>query len=92
MSIRLSTYGRSFATRERAQDILARIDSDDITEIDLSGVRAASPSFLDEFFGGLVEQTSSASLVNVNETLQPLVERVLARRNLERTFRLLAPA
>ena len=89
---RSSTYGRSFATRERAQDILADIHPEDIEEIDLVDVQAASPSFLDEFFGGLAETTSSASLVNVSDTLQPLIERVLSRRKLARAFRLLTPA
>lgn len=91
MRVSLAQHGRSFATRARARELLTA-RSETITEVDLGDLRAISPSFLDEFFGGLAEQASDVVLLNVSEEVYPRVERVISRRNLKGTLRLLAPA
>ncbi|MDP2328294.1 MAG: hypothetical protein Q8M79_09425 [Dehalococcoidia bacterium] len=63
----------------------------DTIEINFEGVKAASPSFLDAFMGGLGEIVEEATLTSVqDESLMDLLERVIERRGFQQRFRILA--
>lgn len=61
MAIRLRDYGTSFATRERATDIVAQLSDLKTVEIDFQGV-LCSPSFLAEFMVQLASSKESVVL------------------------------
>lgn len=88
--LRLSAHGVTFATRERASAIVDSIAPTTELEVNFEGVKAASPSFLDELFGGLSEKTERIQICGVAPELIALVERVIERRELTNRFRLLA--
>jgi len=67
MEIRLSKYDRSFATRERAQEILASLGTvSGPVLVDIHGVMT-SPSFLAELFVGLANKTQSITVAGADE-------------------------
>lgn len=90
--LRLAKHGVTFATRERASAIVDDIAPTKELEVNFEGVKAASPSFLDELFGGLSEKAESIRIGCVAPELVALVERVIERRELTSRFRLLATA
>ena len=95
MHLSLGNDGISFATRPRAQAIVRRLGPDQGTGrfvLDLEGVQAASPSFLDEFFGLLSEKYATVDISGTSPYLAPLIGRVIARRGLGSRFRLTAEA
>ena len=95
MHLNLGDEGATFATRPRAQAIVARLEQptgERSLALNLDGVMAASPGFLDEFFGLLAEKYDTVDLSGGRTDLYPLIGRVIARRGLESRFRLTAEA
>ena len=95
MQVRLGDEGSSFATRPRAQSIVQGLgpsSSVDALALDLTGVEAASPSFLDELFGRLSEKYGAVNVSGAKPDLHPLIDRVIARRGLESRFKVTAEA
>ena len=88
----LSNYGVTFATRQRARDVLRDLKRMETAEIDFRGVRAASPSFIDELLGGIAERSDKAILANVPEDVEPLVQKIVERRRLKTRFRIATTA
>lgn len=67
MEIRLSKFDRSFATRERAREILGSLGAiSGPVLVDLHGVMT-SPSFLAELLVGLAERTGRITIVGADE-------------------------
>lgn len=68
MRIHLRSHGRSFATRERAYDLIKTVGKPDKLEceLDIEGVMA-SPSFLAELLGLLVEREATVVVVGADE-------------------------
>ncbi len=91
-TLKLSNHGRTFATRQRAQDVVAKLQSGDRITIDFAGVKAASPSFVDELFGLVSETFSQAEIAGASDDIGDLIERVISRRKLGRRFKLTATA
>ncbi len=93
--MRLANEGVAFATRPRARSIVKRLagegDADRI-ELDLNGVEAASPGFLDELFARLAENYTTVTISGAQPALHPLIDRVIARRGLESRFKVTAEA
>lgn len=95
MHLKLGDEGMAFATRPRARAIVSSLSprsSVDALAVDFTDVQAASPSFLDELFGWLAQQYASVTISGASADLQPLVDRVIARRGLESRFRVTAEA
>ena len=90
VTLRLADHGVTFATRERAPDILGHLGHVALKVIDFDRVQAVSPSFLDEFFNGLSEHHERLMLMNVGEAIEPMIERVLKRKRLKSRFRTVA--
>lgn len=95
MHVRLADKGSTFATRPRARSIVrplpARHGAEPIV-LDLAGVQAASPSFLDELFGQLAHKYATVIISGSRPELVPLIDRVILRRSLESRFRVTAEA
>lgn len=95
MHLKLADEGMAFATRPRAQSIVQRLALErggDPFVLDLGGVEAASPSFLDELFGQLSVRYRTVTISGASQYLLPLVDRVIARRGLASRFRVTAEA
>jgi len=81
---------RNLTTRAQGRALLARalarLDSGRAIEVDLSGLAALTPSFADEFFGGLLEGLGegrfkdSVRIRGASETCRVLIRAVLADR------------
>lgn len=84
---RLAERGATFATRERAEALASGIPEGDVT-IDFSGVKAASPSFLDGLIGVLSERTASTALTGLTVEMEQLAGLIVARRGVGGRFRL----
>lgn len=95
MHVRLADAGAAFATRPRARSIVrplpARRGAGPVV-LDLAGVQAASPSFLDELFGQLSKKYPKVTISGARPELHPLIDRVIARRSLGTRFRMTAEA
>ena len=95
MHLKLADEGVTFATRPRAQSIVQRLGLQRGVEpfvLDLGGVEAASPSFLDEFFGQLSQKYRTVTISGMRADLLPLIDRVIARRGLQSRFKVAAKA
>lgn len=95
MHVRLADEGAAFATRPRARSIVQALPARRALgpfALDLTGVEAASPSFLDELFGRLAEKYGTVTISGSRPELLPLIDRVIARRGLEARFRVTAEA
>ncbi len=90
--LKLSERGKTFATRERAAAMVDDIGAGRRAEVDFSGVRAASPSFIDALLSGLADQFERIDVVCLPEALEPLVDRVVSRRKLEKRVKVVAVA
>ena len=75
--------------RSRARAVVWRVDA---LMLDLTGIEAASPSFLDELFGRLSEKYGAVNISGARSDLHPLIDRVIARRGLESRFKVTAEA
>ena len=95
MRVKLADKAPAFATRPRARSIVQPLPPRRGVEpfvLDLSGVQAASPSFLDELFGQLADKYGTVTISGARPELHPLIDRVIARRGLESRFRVTAEA
>lgn len=95
MHLKLAQEGVVFATRPRAQSIVEQLRPEsavDLFVVDLHGVEAASPAFLDELLGQLSERYRKVDISGASPYLVPLLDRVIARRGLESRFRVTAEA
>ena len=95
MHLSLAKEGLAFATRPRARSIVQSLPPRRGAEpfaLDLAGVQAASPSFLDELFGRLSEKYGAVNVSGAKPDLHPLIDRVIARRGLESRFKVTAEA
>ena len=90
--IKLSAYGVTFATRQRAASLVANMPAGDEIELDFSGVKTASPSFIDGLVGGLSERAARVEITGLAPELEGLVVSVVERRGLSSRFRFLAAA
>ena len=91
----LKNISRSFATRAKGQEVtqcvgaIMEASHPKILLVDWNGVRAASPSFVDEFIGGLqsIAQTetckSQISFTGVAPSIATLLDLVLGRRSFQ---------
>ena len=91
-TLRLSDFGATFATRQRVDEIGAALQAGDRITIDFAGVKVASPSFVDELLGLVSEAFSQADIAGASDDIGALIERVIARRDLQQRFRLTAAA
>lgn len=91
-ALKLSSFGPTFATRQRAEEIARGLQPGDRITIDFGGVKAASPSFVDELFGLTSEVFSYADIVGTPDEIGELLERVIRRRDLGHRFKLTAMA
>ena len=84
MTIVLSRYGRSFATRSRARELVSQV-------AEPSGARAvvscegvfASPSFLAEFLSLLCERFGQVEFRGADESLAHVIRRLIVQLQLE---------
>ena len=95
MQIRLADGGRAFATRERARAIVEPLAVGHPPQpllLDLDGVQAASPSFVDELMGQLAARYETVDVTGAIPGISELIERVTARRKLQSRIRLIVEA
>lgn len=90
--VKLSTYGVTFATRQRAATLVAEMPASGDLTLDFGGVKVASPSFVDGLIGGLSERADGVEIRGLAPELENLVIRVIERRGLSSRFRFLAAA
>ncbi len=79
MLTRLRDYGNSFATRERATDIVANLDPTKAVEIDFQGV-LCSPSFLAELMVQLA-RTKKSVVLCPDQAMAPKMEMLAKQLN-----------
>lgn len=91
-AVKLSAYGVTFATRQRAAALVARVPSAREFVLDFHGVKTASPSFVDGLIGGLSEKAARVEITGLAPELESLVVRIVERRGLSSRFRFLAAA
>lgn len=84
MTIVLSRYGRSFATRSRARELVNQVAESSGVRIIVSceGV-FASPSFLAEFLSLLCERFGQVELRGADESLAHVIKRLITQLQLE---------
>lgn len=91
MDIALSLYGRTFATRERAREVLNIADplpwAADAPCLDLSGVMA-SPSFMAELLNQLAVRHLSIVVIGGSDYLQDLTNSLVERLGLSGRVRI----
>ena len=90
--VKLSAYGVTFATRQRAASLVAAMPAADAIELDFSGVKTASGSFIDGLIGELSTLAARVEITGVAPELEELVVSVVERRGLSSRFRFLAAA
>ena len=90
--VKLSAYGVTFATRQRAASLVANMPADDEIELDFSGVKTVSGSFVDGLIGELSTRAILVEITGVAPELEELVVGVVERRDLSSRFRFLAAA
>ncbi len=92
MRYRLADHGLVFSTRDRGARILADLRKQtgdgcalSSVEIDFTGIRSLSYSFVDECIGELMQQAEDATptLVNVPPSVARTIERSLRRRGID---------
>jgi len=86
------TGAKNLTTRAQGRALLecalGRLESGRSIEVDLAGLSALTPSFADEFFGGLLERLGDhrfreqVRIRGANETCRVLIRAVLADRRL----------
>ena len=84
--VRLAEYGVVFATRQRAEEIIAAIPPADTIEIIFDGVLASTSGFLDELLGALAERSTEVGLSGMTLDLEKLTARIVARRGIGSRF------
>ena len=95
MQVRLADQGLAFATRPRARSIVQALPprrGATPFALDLAGVQAASPSFVDELFAELAEKYVEVNISGARPDMHPLIDRLIARRGLESRFKVTAEA
>ena len=90
--VKLSAYGVTFATRQRAASLVANMPADDEIELDFSGVKTVSGSFVDGLIGELSERAVRVEITGLAPELENLVMRIVERRGLSSRFRFPAVA
>lgn len=92
LNIALSLYGQTFATRERARELLETIDQSALADeepcVDLTGV-VASPSFMAEFLNQLAVRHVSIAVTGGSDYLQNLTENLVERLGLSGRVRMI---
>ncbi len=90
--VKLSTYGVTFATRQRAEALVAGVQQAAEIELDFSGVKTASGSFVDGLIGELSARATRVEITGLAPELEGLVMDVVERRGLRSRFRFPAAA
>ena len=89
--VRLSDHGVTFATYQRAAALAADMPDEPFT-LDFTGVKAATPSFLNGLFGALSERGATVTLTGLMPQLDDLAVRIIERRGEGDRFTVLATA
>ena len=89
---RISKHGTSFATRQRARELVGELRGGSSVELDFSGVAAASPSFIDELIGQALQEFETVTVECLSDSLTDLFERLIDRRPARARIRILAVA
>ena len=90
--VKLSAYGVTFATRQRAAALVAEMPTSGELTLDFGGVKVASPSFVDGLIGGLSQRAGRVEISGLAPELENLVMSIVERRGLSSRFRFLAAA
>ena len=80
MTIRLRDYSASFATREKAREVIASVPGGRIADVDVDGV-LCSPSFLAELMVQLTKN-SDLTVTTTDRTMADKVERLSSQLGL----------
>lgn len=91
-TVKLATYGVTFATRQRAAALVAEMSANGDLTLDFRGVKVASPSFVDGLIGGLSERDGRVEITGLAPEIESLVMSVVERRGLSSRFRFPAAA
>ena len=78
-TLALAEHGRTFATRERARDILAATPATAFS-VNFRNVRAVAPGFLSELFFGILKRTDGElDTYGWSDEIWPTVDRAIDR-------------
>ena len=89
--VEMGAYGVTFATNQRAGALVAEMPNGELT-IDFTGVKTASPSFLNGLMAALSVRSASVTLTGFTPELERLAIRIIERRGETDRFKLLAAA
>ena len=81
VALTLSSYGVTFATRERALTIVGGLPDANEVAVDFTSTKAASPGFVDGLLGALAARATRVTVSCPDPALASLVGRIIARRN-----------
>lgn len=83
----LSQHGRTFATRERAREIVALLDGEpgDVVRVNASNV-SASPSFVAELLSRLTERFREVRVEGASDHLEELASDIAGKLHLEGVY------